>query len=205
MLVLIMKGLLIGLAVAAPVGPMALLCLKLSLERGIGAGIAAGLGIAIADMTYGIMALLGLSAVLSALLDHTEIIRTVGGTALILMAIYSIYKIMRERISRSAAVISGKNSKDLAVIFSSAYGLTITNPMTILVFISIFAGLSSDNSDDNKWIIALGIFLGSLGWWLFIALVGAILRKHLPTGFIKAINWLSALIIGGFGVYIIAA
>ncbi|WP_419905822.1 LysE family translocator [Kiloniella sp.] len=205
MLALTIKGLMIGLAVAAPVGPMALLCLKLSLERGIMAGFATGLGIAIADMTYGILALLGLTAVMTLLLEHNDLIRSLGGSGLIIMAGFSVYKILRAPAVLHAAEIKDSGSKGLIVAFSSAYALTITNPMTILVFLAIFAGLNNDGSGEERWIVALGIFLGSLGWWLFIALLGSVMRKHLPTSFIKAIDWLSALVIGGFGFYILAS
>lgn len=158
MLALVIKGLMIGLAVAAPVGPMALLCLKLSLERGIMAGIATGLGIAIADMTYGILALLGLTAVMTLLLEHNDMIRSLGGGGLIIMAGFSVYKILRAKPPTYAVEIESKNPKGLFVAFSSAYALTITNPMTILVFLAIFAGINSDGSGDGRWIVALGIF-----------------------------------------------
>ncbi len=202
MLALTIKGLLIGLAVAAPVGPMALLCLKLSLERGIGAGIATGFGIAVADMTYGALALLGLTAIMALLLEHSDFIRMIGGSALILMAIYSIFKILREKKSLNAAAIDKKMPRKLLFTFSSAYALTITNPMTILTFLAIFSGLGADAPSTDRWIIASGVFFGSLGWWLCIALVGSLLKKRLSESYIKMIDWLSALIIGGFGVYI---
>ena len=208
MLALTLKGLLIGLAVAAPVGPMALLCLKLSLERGIGAGIATGFGIAVADMTYGALALLGLTAVMALLLDYSDFIRTVGGSALILMAIYSTVKILREKkIPKAAALdkaaLDKKLSGKLILSFSSAYALTITNPMTILTFLAIFSGLGADAPSSDRWIIASGVFFGSLGWWLTIALIGSFLKTRIPKSFIKVINWLSALVIGGFGVFIL--
>ncbi|MCZ4279162.1 LysE family transporter [Kiloniella laminariae] len=203
MLILIIKGLLIGLAVAAPVGPMALLCLKFSLERGLSAGIATGFGIALADMSYGIIALLGLTAITSVLLDYNDIIRTVGGTILLLMAGFSLLKILRDHKRPAVAKLESRKSSRLLLIFTSAYALTMTNPMTILTFLAIFAGLGAEAAQTERWIIASGIFVGSLGWWFCIAATGALLRTRLSTGTITAINLLSAVIIGGFGTYVL--
>ncbi|WP_020592457.1 LysE family translocator [Kiloniella laminariae] len=203
MLILIIKGLLIGLAVAAPVGPMALLCLKFSLERGLPAGIATGFGIALADMTYGIFALLGLTAITSVLLDYNDVIRTAGGTILLFMAGFNLLKILRDHKRPEAAKLENRKSGGLFLIFTSAYALTITNPMTILTFLAIFAGLGAEVPQTERWVIAAGIFVGSLGWWFCIAATGAFLRTRLPTRVITGINLLSAVIIGVFGAYIL--
>jgi putative LysE/RhtB family amino acid efflux pump len=204
MFALILKGLLMGLAIAAPVGPMALLCLKLSLEKGMKSGIATGLGIAMADMSYGIIALLGFSAVMTALLDYSETIRLIGGIGLIALAAHSLIKaIKKPETVKSAPLPSHIASKDVILTFTTAYGLTITNPMTILVFLAIFAGLSDEVSHEGKWIVVVGIFLGSLGWWIVIAFIGSVLRTRLSPKIITIINIISGIIIGGFGVYIL--
>ncbi|KLN60408.1 hypothetical protein WH96_11705 [Kiloniella spongiae] len=204
MLALILKGLLMGLAIAAPVGPMALLCLKLSLEKGIKSGIATGLGIAIADMTYGIVALLGFSALMTVLLDYNETIRLIGGVGLLALAIHSLLKVEKgKEAAKSKPLPQNIASKDLILIFTTAYGLTMTNPMTILVFLAIFAGLGDEVSHEGKWIVAVGIFFGSLGWWIVIAFIGSVLRTRLSPKIISTINIASGIIIGGFGLYIL--
>ena len=204
MFALILKGLLMGLAIAAPVGPMALLCLKLSLEKGIKSGIATGLGIAMADMSYGIIALLGFSAVMTTLLDYSDTIRVIGGTGLVALAVHGLLKALKKpKTTTLLPLTSSIASKDILLTFTTAYGLTITNPMTILVFLAIFAGLGNDVSHEGKWIIAAGIFLGSLGWWIVIAFIGSVLRTRLSPKIITAINIISGIIIGGFGVYIL--
>ncbi|WP_085900089.1 LysE family translocator [Kiloniella majae] len=204
MLALILKGLLMGLAIAAPVGPMALLCLKLSLEKGIKSGIATGLGIAMADMSYGVVALLGFSAVMAVLLDYNETIRLIGGIGLVALGGYSLIKATRNREPVKLSPLTSRVvSKDFILTFTTAYGLTITNPMTILVFLAIFAGLGDDVSYEGKWIVATGIFLGSLGWWIMIAFIGSVLRTRVSPRIITAINITSGVIISGFGFYIL--
>ncbi len=194
-----------GLAIAAPVGPMALLCLKLSLEKGIKSGIVAGLGIAMADMTYGLVALLGFSAVMTVLLDYNETIRLIGGIGLLGLASHTLFQAQKSKKTATPKPHAPRiASKDLIVTYTTAYGLTITNPMTILVFLAIFAGLGDEISHEGKWIVAAGIFMGSLGWWIIIACIGNILRARLSPNIIATINIISGIIIGGFGIYILS-
>jgi threonine/homoserine/homoserine lactone efflux protein len=192
---LFLKGLLFGFLLAATVGPMWVLCFRRTLAQGPLAGLASGMGIAVADGFYGAVAAFGLTAISGFLLRHSFWIGLVGGVFLvylgvkILMSKPSLDEKAQEPVSHSKA-------------FLSTLGLTLANPPTILAFAAIFAGLGLVTSDyGSAALVVLGVFLGSAAWWIALAAGANWLREHLGSGLLQGINIVSGLSILGFALW----
>jgi threonine/homoserine/homoserine lactone efflux protein len=203
--VVLPKGLLLGVSIAAPVGPIGVLTIRRSISDGFRMGFATGLGAATADAIYGLIAAFGLTAVMAILTDHANSIRLVGGAMLLVVgarALWHARSATTPAEARAGRVISPAGS------YIQTVGLTLTNPMTILSFIGMFAGIgiSSGGADvANAVALVIGVGLGSAAWWLFLASLTSRIRHRLSPGTLRWINIGSALIIVSFGVAALAA
>jgi threonine/homoserine/homoserine lactone efflux protein len=192
------KGFLIGLAIAAPVGPIAILCIRRTLEHGGWNGLATGLGAASADAIYGAIAAFGIAAVSSRLVAQQNPIRVLGGLALIFIG-WRIFNAPSTPATSTAA----STALGIGGSFASAVFLTLTNPATILYYVAVFAGLGladAETTGTRALVLVLGVFIGSAAWWL--ALVGIVSRfRRLLTPQRRVwINRFSGLILMAFGV-----
>lgn len=193
-----LNGIVIGFAIAAPVGPIGLLCINRSMSNGFKIGLFSGLGAAIADGVYGLIAGFGLTTISSFLLKEQFIIRIIGGFFLIYLGFKTIKK----------SIITNKkeNTFETSILhsFSTTFLLTLTNPMTIMSFIAIFAGLGLGTEAKDylsALLLVFGIFAGSSLWWLFLALLSSFLKKNfLNDNLLKSINIFSGIIILIFGL-----
>jgi threonine/homoserine/homoserine lactone efflux protein len=194
------RGLLIGLAIAAPVGPIGVLCIRRSLTDGRAVGLATGLGAATADAFYAALAALGLTALGQALSDHADWIRIVGGLALCYLGI---------RTLRSSPVALGEATPgraQLAGAYATTVGLTLANPATILSFAAVFAGLgAAQGNGAAASLLVLGVFLGSALWWLFLSNGVGLLRGRLGPAGLRWVNVGSGAILCGFGAVALLA
>lgn len=193
----LLKGLLLGFSIAAPVGPIGVLCIKRTLTNGMRTGFISGLGAATADAIYGIVAALGLTVVSQFLLNQQSVLHIAGG----LFLLYLGYQSYKSPITVAAAA---KNNEGLLRAYASTLFLTITNPMTILSFAAIFAGVgfvSLSNDYLSACMLVLGVFLGSMLWWLLLSAMIHKLRNKFEQKHIRLVNRLSGLIITGFGIY----
>ncbi|MEO5940795.1 MAG: LysE family transporter, partial [Candidatus Limnocylindrales bacterium] len=129
------RGLVVGFTIAAAVGPISLLTMRRTIAHGRVYGLASGLGVAAADASYGAVAAFGLTAITSVLVGGRAALALVGGVFLVWLAIRTI------RATPAATPAESVERPGLAAAFLSIYGLTMTNPMTILSFGGIFAGL----------------------------------------------------------------
>lgn len=199
MLILLLKGLIIGFAIAAPVGPIGILCIQRSLHDGFRVGLMTGMGAALADGTYGLIAGFGLTAVSSFLIQYQIFIRVVGGIYLFYLGIKLLMTKPREQSEK------GNYDKSPLHAFATTYVLTLANPATILSFIAVFAGLGlgTENPDGlGAVILVLGIILGSAAWWLMLSGgIAFILHHRMAKQTMRYINWLSGAIILVFGVF----
>ncbi len=134
---LALKGVLIGLSVAAPIGPMSMLTMRRAIDRGLAAGLVSGLGIALADATYGAIAAFGLTSFSDLLIDHQRLIRIGGGIALLYIACRILQNARRPVEARPETTAS----HGMMRIAGTMYLLTLSNPTTILAFAAIFGGL----------------------------------------------------------------
>ncbi len=197
------KGLLIGFAIAAPVGPIGLLCVQRTLTRGRWSGVLSGLGAASADAVYGCIAGFGLASLAGWLLAWQTELRLVGGMFLL----YLGWRTWRTPPAAERARVRPTRA-GLLGDYLSTLGLTLTNPVTILAFLAIFAGLGlAGGSGDFAAAAALvsGVFAGSLLWWLLLAGGVGSLRGRLSPSVVVWINRASGLLMAGFGVWALGA
>lgn len=192
---LLLRGVLIGLAIAAPVGPIGVLCIRRTLSDGRLSGLVTGLGAASADAVYGAIAALGLGAVLRLLTGISFWTQLLGG----LFLVYLGLRTLRERPAERAANVSGRG---LLGAYTSTFFLTLTNPATILSFLAIFAGLGL-GAGATGWdalLLVLGVFLGSAAWWLLLSGGVSLLRSRITPDTLRVVNIVAGLIILGFGL-----
>ena len=193
---LFVKGLILGFAIAAPVGPIGVLCIRRSLAEGQRAGFATGLGAATADALYGCVAAFGLTAVSAFLVQQRFWLGLVGGVFLCYLGIRTFLASPAEN-----AEVPVRGS--LIGAYLSTFALTITNPMTILSFVAVFAGLGlvgSTSYVDACGLVA-GVFIGSGLWWLLLSSGAAMLRGKVGPSLMAIVNRVSGVIIFALGVY----
>jgi threonine/homoserine/homoserine lactone efflux protein len=186
---------------AAALGPIGLLVIRRTLERGRAYGLASGLGVATADATYAALAAFGLSAVTDLLVGADAVLGVGGGAVLIALGARALGSGVP-----AAARTDPARGAGLARAAASILALTLANPMTILTFVALFAGLGAGSAGIPGAIaVTAGVFLGSLGWWVALtSLVGA-LRTRLTPGIVRALNVASGVAIVAFGIVAIAA
>jgi threonine/homoserine/homoserine lactone efflux protein len=192
------RGLLIGLSIAATVGPMCFLCIQRTLNRGQLYGLVSGLGIATADGVYGCIAAFGLTLITHFLVSEQKWIRLIGGLFLIYLGLRTILTKPAER----AAVLKTKANGYLGA-YATTFLLTLTNPLTILSFAAIFAGIgvgTTGKSFFSATAVVLGVFSGSTLWWIILTSVISLLRKKITPQWLIWINRISGIIITLFGV-----
>jgi threonine/homoserine/homoserine lactone efflux protein len=191
---LLLRAFIIGISIAAPVGPIGVLCIRRTLANGRMAGFVSGLGAASADMVYGAIAAFGLTAITGLLVENAYWFKIVGGLFLLYLGV----KTFLEKPADKPASVSqdGKLS-----MFTSTFLLTITNPMTILAFAAIFAGTMLGTTSNSPLIMVAGIFTGSATWWLGLSFGVGILRDRLTQAHMAWINRISGAIIITFGLY----
>jgi len=191
-----LRGFLIGLSIAAPVGPIGILCIRRTLAEGRLTGFLSGLGAATADMLYGAVAAFGLTVITDLLVGQAEWLRLIGGAFLLYLGIRTFLAKPAERAAQASR--SGLFGSYLSTFF-----LTITNPMTILSFIAIFAGLRLGDTSGNyasAALMVLGVFLGSASWWLGLSFGVGLLREKFTPAWMVWVNRTSGVIITAFGV-----
>ncbi len=195
-----LRGLLLGFSIAAPVGPIGVLCIRRTLAHGRAAGFVSGLGAATADAFYGAVAAFGLTAISNALIGGQTWFRAVGG-------LFLCYLGVRTWLSTPAADTRAGAARGLPGAYASTLVLTLTNPMTILSFAAIFAGLgvTAAGRYSTAALLVGGVFCGSALWWLILSSVTGYFRDRLSIAGLRWVNRLSGLVITGFGVLALLA
>jgi threonine/homoserine/homoserine lactone efflux protein len=191
-----LRGLIIGVSIAAPVGPIGVLCIRRTLAEGRSVGFLSGMGAASADMLYGAVAAFGLTAVQEILLGGATWLRLAGG-------IFLLYLGIRTFFSKPADRAPSPSRGGLTGAYLSTFFLTITNPITILSFIAIFAGLQLGETGGSYYaaaIMVLGVFLGSAAWWLTLSTGVSLLREKFTPALMVWVNRLAGAIIITFGL-----
>jgi putative LysE/RhtB family amino acid efflux pump len=189
------SGLVLGLSIAAPVGPMGLLCINRTLQRGLLPGLCVGAGIATGDAAYGAVAAFGFTAVTNLLVSLAGPLRIVGGAFLIWMGVQAW---RMAGVPRSARATPGGQS--LIRDYLAAVGLTLTNPATILSFIAAFGALDlAQRGGGAPWLVA-GVFVGSAAWWAGLCTAVASAGHALTPAAMAWIDRGSAVILVLFGI-----
>jgi threonine/homoserine/homoserine lactone efflux protein len=192
----LLRGLIIGFSIAAPVGPIGVLCIRRTLAEGCVSGLVSGLGAATADAIYGSIAGFGLTFISSILIRQQVWFRLVGGAFLCFLGLKTF-------LARPAGELASAKGNGLLSAYASTFFLTLTNPMAILSFAGIFAGLGVGSTSGNyvsAGFLVLGVFIGSALWWLILSsIVGSFGRKT-SSQKLRWINRISGIIITIFGL-----
>lgn len=200
-LVYFLRGLVIGFAIAAPVGPIGLLCIQRTLAQGRLVGLATGLGAATADSLYGLVAAFGLTALTDLLLAHQVWLRFAGAAFLVYLGIKMI------TAKAPALTVIPVSRRGLVGAWASTFVLTLANPLTILAFLGIFAGLGLADSEVTyveSATLVLGVFLGSALWWLTLSGGVGLLHGKVEGRHLVWVNRASGLVILLFAVVLLA-
>lgn len=190
------KGLILGFSIAAPVGPIGILCIRKTLEFGRYSGLFSGLGAACADAIYAVIAAFGLTFIANFLLEGQFWLRLIGG-------IFLLYLGWKTFSARPVSQSENVPHTSLVNDFVSTFFLTITNPMTILSFLAIFAGLGLSSIEGDfiqAGVLVLGVFLGSAMWWLLLSEGITLFRKKVSQQMMTWINRIAGIIILLFGI-----
>ena len=194
------RGFVLGLAIAAPVGPIGLLTIRRTLAHGFRIGLATGLGAATADAMYGLVAAFGLTAIMFTLVAHADAIRVIGGIALLVLGASGVRKALQHRRSAVAAV------DDPPGVFGAwlqTTALTLANPATILSFIAMFAGIGIVEPGADVFsslLLVAGVAVGSASWWFFLCGMTTAIRGRLSDRAVNTINLVASGSIVVFGL-----
>jgi threonine/homoserine/homoserine lactone efflux protein len=202
LLAFFLKGILVGLVIAVPVGPVGIMCVRRSIFEGKLVGFVSGLGAATADAVFGIIAGFGITTVADWLLGYQEWLRAVGGCVLLLVGSHSL------RATPQAQLDSPPDPESLSWDFISTFALTLANPITIFAFLGIFAaiGLSGAGATlEHAAILVLGVWVGSLIWWLALTFGLAGFARSLDRRHLAWINRGSGVILLLSGLALLAS
>lgn len=195
------RGALVGFAIAAPVGPIGVLCIRRTLADGRLVGFLSGMGAATADLIYGAIAALGLSAVADLLAGVSLWARLLGGVFLCYLGLRTLLEAPAERPAAAGA-------RGLLGAYASTFALTITNPATIISFAAVFAGMGAAGGvagyADGLLLVA-GVFCGSALWWMLLSGGVSLLRARVTPAALRWVNRAAGAIIIAFGAAALAS
>ena len=205
-IVYLFKGMLVGLMVSVPLGPMGVLIIQKTLHKGALSGFVAGMGAATADFCYALVAAFGLGFVGNTIEAHELLLQVIGGIFLIGIGLRIYFKnpIAQIRQRRSGRV----SKKGLVGDYVSLFFLTASNPITVVVFMAVFAGMSVFGDDASalaELLVVFGVLLGGGAWWYVLSTLINIFRKKFRLRVLVTINRVSGMIIAILGALVILA
>lgn len=204
--VYLFKGMLVGLMVSVPLGPMGVLIIQKTLHKGALSGFVAGMGAASADFFYATVAAFGLGFVLNTVQAHELLLQILGGIFLIGIGlkIYFDNPIRQIRQRRSGRV----SKKGLVGDYVSLFFLTVSNPLTVVVFMAVFASMAvfgEEASPVGEFLVVFGVLLGGGVWWYTLSTLVNIFRKKFRLRVLVTINRVSGMVIAILGALVILA
>lgn len=212
-IILFAKGAAAGIAIAVPVGPVGVLCVRRTLELGRMAGMISGLGAAVADALFGAVAAFGLTLVANWLTAHEAPLRALGGALLIVLGVRALRRRAQAEpglAKRAAGAGAGGTAIPAAgwgQAFAATFVLTATNPITIVAFLGIFGGLGIGSAIADRHLAAAlvaGVFFGSSLWWLMLAGGTEMLRPWLDGGAMSRMGRVSGVLLLLFALWALA-
>ncbi|HKP30154.1 MAG TPA: LysE family transporter [Gemmatimonadales bacterium] len=199
---LLERGTILGFSIAAPVGPIGVLVIRESMTAGWKAGLLTGLGAATADGLYGLIGGLGLTAISALLVSHATALRVVGG-------LFMLWLGARTFLALPASDVKGTATRADGRIYLTGLLLTVTNPMTILAFAAMFAGIGLgsgvEGGGSGVATLVAGVLAGSTAWWLMLSGAASIAGRRLTPSRLRWVNRASGLIIAVFGTVALVA
>lgn len=197
---LLLTGLGVGILFSAPVGPVNILCLQRAFRSGFLAGLAAGLGAVMADATFAAVAAFGLTAVSSFIEGHSTWLQILGGTLLIVFGI---------RVARAHPHLEAgaEETRSLSATAVATFGMTITNPATVLGILAVIGSLGDWAPQPGDWLGAglfvVGVLVGGSAWWFAVAAAVGVLRDRMTDTMLARINLVAGALLIGFGVAVL--
>lgn len=195
------RGILVGVAIAVPVGPIGVLCVRRTILRGPISGLISGLGAAIADTLFGLIAALSLTAVSEVMIQHQAWLKLGGGAFLCAIG-------LRSFTTDPKPPALNNPDRNLLSDFMSTFLLTLTNPVTILALAAIFAALGVLNGDldgANTATLVGGVFVGSAAWWLLLASIALPIRGRLDPNHLEWVARIAGVLLLASGLYVLAS
>jgi len=196
-LALLTQGIVLGFSIAAPVGPIGVLCIRRTLQNGFKSGLASGLGAASADAVYGAIAAAGLTLVADFLAKQQTWLGILGGAFLLFLGVRTF------RSPPPSADGGDKEVNTLGGDYLSTFMLTLSNPITIFSFVALFGGLSAGSGEGFKtsaFVLVLGVFSGSALWWLTLTTGVSLFRRRFSQGLMLWVNRIAGAVISAFGL-----
>ena len=198
---LYLKGVIIGVLVAAPIGPVNILTVRRTLVHGRVIGLVTGLGAALGDTILGAIAAFGFGWIIGTLTQHQLWVSLIGATILVVVGIKTMLRPPPE-------LLVAPDPRSLIGDCTSALALVLSNPITVLSFLPVFAafGISFDGTvDAQDWLLVLGILTGSSGWWVLLVVLVGMARDRLTRGMLRWVNRVTGAMILFCALYLIVA
>ncbi len=194
----LIKGLIVGFLASIPLGPVGVLCIQRTINKGRYSGLISGMGAATVDMFFALVAALGLTYIINFIEEKQFFIQLIGGGVLIFLGtkIFNTNPIKQIRKHR-------RRKNKLIEDYLSVFFLTLSNPLAVFLFIAAFAGIGMVTSNDSSLkssLIILGVFLGATLWWLTLTFLIDFFRKHFRLKQLWWINKIAGVLIIVFGV-----
>ena len=196
----LLKGLIIGFAMAVPIGPLGVLCIRKTLTEGRARGMVIGLGAATADALYSGIAAFGLTIVLDVIEGQAFWVRLVGGVLLLVLGIRTL------RAKRTTDPLKIFDSRGVWGIYASSFVIALTNPLTIFAFIAVFAtfGLGQERGIVDAILLVIGVFLGSNLWFLILGSVATLFHGKITAGGMRWVSRVAGVLIIVSGIVLFA-
>jgi threonine/homoserine/homoserine lactone efflux protein len=206
LLLLIVSGVVIGLIVAVPIGPVNLICIRRTLAFGPLNGFVSGLGAAVGDTVFAIVTGFGLTAAAQLIKGYASLLELIGACMLIYFGVHTFFAKVEARLPDSLTS-KEKGASTLFRAMASTFALTITNPATLLGFAALFAGLGGLAGGHPSFIAAsfvvIGVTAGSALWWLVLTTIVGLFHASINDHVMAIINKGSGIAVGGFGVAVL--
>lgn len=198
---ILFKGVVLGLAVSMPLGPVGILLVNRTIKRGFLSGVFSGMGLAAADTILAIIAGLGFSVIIGFFNDERLLISILAGLVLIGVGV---------KVFVSNPVKEFRNpdkaGKSLLRDFLSVLALSLSNPFTIFVFVAFFSGINI-NSDIKPQLVPFlfvpGVFIGTISWWFLLSYFVSRFKKNIRLRSIIRVNQFAGIAIVAIGVIVL--
>ena len=205
---LMITGAVVGFLVAAPVGPVAVLCVQRTLLDGRDVGFGTGLGASVGDALFGALAVFSVAAVEGLLLENRPLFQILASLVLVALGVWTVATGNSRRYAASgtrAAQPSPRATRPAALFqaFGSAFAITVVNPITLMAFVSMFTALQVADAVNGllgSWLVIGGVLVGSALWWFLLCGIASVFRESFTDKGIRWMNAVSGLAICGFGV-----